>query len=1278
MRWLLTIHGSSPKLRPTILCSSGKAFAASSLLSRLLRGAFTVLALAGVCHAADGPAARPVNKAQVQSNYGRTPLSFEANRGQTDARVQFFSRGEGYGLFLTPGEAVLQLERSRPQDGKPAVMSTLRMGLAGANTAAAVAGQEPLPGVVNYFRGSDPSKWTANVQTFSRVSYTGVYPGIDLVYYGNQRQLEYDFVVAPGADAKKIALNFSGATPSLDADGNLVLVDRENSTSFHKPVVYQMTGATRVAVAGAYELKGQQVHFTLGAYDHSKPLVIDPVLSYGTFLGGNLDDRGFAIQADAAGNAYIAGDTVSLNFPLMNPIQSTNHNGSNGWVVFVTKLNPAGSAVIYSTFLGGVADSHALGLAIDSTGSAYVAGYTSAGDFPVTAGAFQVVCGGGASNINGVHARVNSCGPSGDTNGFISKLSPAGNSLTYSTYLGGSSFSQVTGIAVNAAGEAYVTGDTNANCGPGPYWTTNHAYPDTWTCFPTTSGAYQTLLNGAVLPGSNIWAFFTKLSADGASLVYSTQFLAPKGTAPSGGSLSNTAFGVAVDSAGNGYIVGNAGYGLPTTPGAYYVPPANTSTILPPYAAFVAKFNPAVSGTASLVYSTFLGSAAQTANASNYTNTATSVAVDASGDAVVAGSTNVCGYPTTTGAFLTSPKTGGGCQDGFVTKLNPTGTGLIWSTLLGSNTTAASNTSLTNLALGSSGNIYVTGTVQGNTFPLVGALHSAPNSGGSILAELNSTGSSLIFSTYLGGFGTSGYSGGDYGTGVATDTNGNMYVTGRQDPNLLSIPTTTGALQTTYQGGPYDAFVVKVAPFATSTTALAISANPATVGQSVTFTATVSGPAGSSVPTGTVTFLSGSSSLGTGTLDATGKATFATSSLSATSYTVTAQYSGDSSFTSSASAAQTLVVNPIATTTTLTVTPSTAVAGTSVSMIAMVTPASGTGIPTGTITFKNGTTQLAAIAVNASGTATFTSTTLAAGTYSITAAYSGDSSNASSLSASSGLTLTPVVSTTTTLAATATTAQTGVSITFTATITPSAGTGVPTGTVTFLDGITTLGTGTLAAGKATFSTAALAVGTHSITASYGGDPNDLASVSSALAVVITGPPNITLTASPTRATISAGGSVTTQISVTPGNGFTGTTTFACSGLPAFTSCTFNPASVATTGGVATTTLTIATNVATGAMTPGPPQQRDAARQIAIAGAGVLMALLLLPGITARKRKAGRLQWLAVALLMIGAATVVSGCGSSNTNVTPTGVSTVVITATSGSVSNTVNFQLTVQ
>jgi hypothetical protein len=975
-------------------------------IARCASAALALLAVSTLTGICQGPGANDSKQVKLVADYGKTPMSFELNRGQTDPRVQFFSRGQGYGIFLTPGEAVLSLQQPSPKAGNSAKpqapeSSILRMTLVGADEKATASPQDQLPGTSNYFFGSDAKKWATDVPTYGKVQFRGVYPGVDLVYYGNQRQLEYDFVVAPNADARQIALSFSGAAPKLNASGDLLLATPGGETSFHKPVVYQRAGDTKVAVDAGYVVAKQRVTFSLGSYDHSKPLIIDPVLSYGTFLGGSLDDRGFGVQVDAAGNAYLVGDTVSLNFPLVNAFQSTNHDTSNGWVVYVTKLNPTGTALLYSTFLGGVADSHGLGIAVDSAGSAYVAGYTGAGDYPVTSGAFQTVCGSNWAIVNNVATRINGCGPSSGTSAFLTKLAPSGNSLVYSTFLSGNYFSQATSVAVDSAGEAYIAGNTNSSCGPGPY------YPAPFSefvtdCFPTTSGALQTQLNGGYAPGGQTWGFLTKFSANGSAQLYSTLFASPISLAP----IGDTIFGLALDSSDNAYITGVAGYGLPTSPNAFYVPPAYSTTALPPVAAFVAKFNPSLSGAAALVYNTYLGSAVQTANAAGYNNTGTSIAVDASDDAIVVGYTDICGYPTTVGAYQPSfPTSGNGgttCNDGFVTKVNPTGTGLVWSTLLGSGrNTVTTNTTANSVMIGPTGNIYVALNAGGATFPLVHPLRTAA-SGGSVIAELDPTGSNLLFSSYLGSFGTSGYGGTDVATGVAVDPAGNMYITGRMDANTLTIPTTPGALQTTYQGGVYDAFVLKVAPTVVSTTTLALPTGTVTAGQSATFAATVAGPTGTTtVPTGTVTFLFGSTALGTATLNASGVATYTASSLNGTTYTVTASYSGDTNFSASVSSASTLVVAPATPTIKLTA-PATANVGASVTLSVAITGTAGT--PTGTVVFKDGTTTLSTMTL-ASGAASYSTSSLAVGAHSITASYSGDVVFASAVSSAQTVTI---------------------------------------------------------------------------------------------------------------------------------------------------------------------------------------------------------------------------------------------------------------------------------
>src|SRR5882672_10787022 len=251
-------------------------------------------------------------EARVSESYGKLPLQFEANRGQTDKDVRFLSRGAGHALYLTASEAVLVL--TKPDAKAQGKSVALRMSLVGAASKPLVSGLEEQPGKANYFVGRDRSKWRTNVPTYAKVQYKNVYPGIDLVYYGNQRQLEYDFVVAPGADPNKIVLGFKGAEKlAIDAQGDLVLQTRGGKIRQHKPVVYQDIDGARHEIAGSYVRKGaNRIAFKIAAYDLTRPLVIDPVvLSYSTYLGGTSVDAGKAIAVDAAGNAYVTGYTIS-------------------------------------------------------------------------------------------------------------------------------------------------------------------------------------------------------------------------------------------------------------------------------------------------------------------------------------------------------------------------------------------------------------------------------------------------------------------------------------------------------------------------------------------------------------------------------------------------------------------------------------------------------------------------------------------------------------------------------------------------------------------------------------------------------------------------------------------------------------------------------------------------------------------------------------------------------------------------------------------------------
>ena len=375
-----------------------------------------------------------MRKPRVLANYGKLPLSFEANQGQTDEAVKFLSRGKGYTLFLTSTEAVLSLRKgsAEPEAEVPRLVndpggtgprragagvspggagadllrsadsadrppsSVLRMKLVGANPEGRVTGIEELPGKSNYFIGNDPGKWRTGVPLYAKVQYEEVYPGIDLLYYGtNQRQLEYDFVVSPGADPGNILLGFEGADElRLDKEGNLLLAADGGEVALKAPVLYQEVEGEKNYIAGGYVVEqNNQVAFEIAAYDASKPLIIDPVLSYSTYLGGSDTDVALGIAVDAAGNAYVTGLTGSANFPTANALQAAFGGGFRD--AFVAKLNAAGSVLDYSTYLGGSSFDEGLDIAVDAAGNAYVTGVTNSADFP-TANALQGTLDGGS------------------------------------------------------------------------------------------------------------------------------------------------------------------------------------------------------------------------------------------------------------------------------------------------------------------------------------------------------------------------------------------------------------------------------------------------------------------------------------------------------------------------------------------------------------------------------------------------------------------------------------------------------------------------------------------------------------------------------------------------------------------------------------------------------------------------------------------------------------------------------------------------------------------
>ena len=700
-------------------------------------------------------------QARIQADYGKLPYTFEANGGQADAAVKFLARGPGYSLFLTPGEAVLSLHTSQPNPAprhrpgarpdplpvptsaavpEPTAAATppavLRLSLIGANPDPVMRGEEALPGKVNYLRGKDPAAWRTGLSTYAKVRYEGVYPGVDLVYYGTQGQLEYDLVLAPGADPTVIRLAFEGADRmTLDDTGNLVLTLGEQQIVQHSPRVYQETNGERTLVPTRYVLAdNRQVSLAIGDYDAERALVIDPVLVYSTYLGGGGYDFGEGIAVDGAGNAYLAGYTSSTDFPTRQALQPGL--GGGFYDAFVAKLSADGATLVYATYLGGSEDdrgySIAYSIAVDGAGNAYLTGVTSSTDFP-THQALQPEHGGGWSDA------------------FVAKLSADGATLVYATYLGGGGSESGFDIAVDGAGNAYLTGYTRS------------------TDFPTRNALQPEIGNGGI-DGAD--AFVAKLSADGATLVYSTYL---------GGSGSDVGYDIAVDGVGTAYVTG--GTSNSDFPTRLALQPGFGGGYKD---AFVAKLS--VDG-GTLVYSSYLGG--------NWDDEGTGIAVDGAGNAYLTGYTDSSDFPT---RQALQPDRGG-ARDVFVAKVSADGATLLYTTYLGGRSSDFS----TDIAVDGAGNAFVTGSTQSRDFRTHYALQ--PHHGGGnydgFVAKLSADGAALVYATFLGGDGT------ESGSSIAVDGAGNAYVTGWTDS--IDFPTRQ-AVQPDYAGSVFqsDAFVAKI------------------------------------------------------------------------------------------------------------------------------------------------------------------------------------------------------------------------------------------------------------------------------------------------------------------------------------------------------------------------------------------------------------------------------------------------------------------------------------
>jgi hypothetical protein len=657
-------------------------------------------------------------------------MSFEVNQGQADPSVRFLARGQGYTILLKPGEAALALQSPGqgarfPEKAKGQPMPftrVLRMKIEGANPSAHATGLHRLPGVSNYFIGNDPSQWHTNIPTYKEAQFENIRPGVTLVYYGNQNQLEYDFVLSPGVNPHSLGLIFEGSDAAIDSQGDLVFSSTDGQVTFRRPVAYQRdksNPAKKHFLTASYVLRGHnRVGFGVSDYDPRAPLVIDPYLYYSTYLGGNGGDTGNAIALDSLNDAYITGSTSSTNFPTGGtpPPYQKAYGGDTD--AFVTMLRYDGEAIIYSTYLGGNNYDVGNGIALDSSNDAYIVGSTSSSNFPTTASVFQPTLGG-------------------NTNAFVAKLDPTGSKLLYSSFLGGSYIDYGLAIAVDLYGNAFVTGSTQS------------------TDFPTVNPIQA----GNSGNGDAFVAEIDTKLAQNQQLVYSTYL---------GGSSADSGQGIAVDDADNAYVVGfTFSTNFPTYK-AFQA--ANAGSV----DAFITKIS--AYGT-SLLFSTYLGGSGD--------DRAWAVALDSQYNIYVTGSTltactpattttTMCNptstFPTTPDAFQNSAiKQSPGYSDVFVSVLNFPGTALIYSTLLG----GSLSDSAAGIAVDSSGNAYITGSTESNDFPTANAVQASYSGGtcglnpcqDAFVTEVNPQGSSLVYSTYLGG------SSGNVGNGIAVGIN---------------------------------------------------------------------------------------------------------------------------------------------------------------------------------------------------------------------------------------------------------------------------------------------------------------------------------------------------------------------------------------------------------------------------------------------------------------------------------------------------------------------------
>jgi uncharacterized repeat protein (TIGR01451 family) len=681
----------------------------------------SVLAAAGSPEAAPGTAA-----AGIVSDFGRLPLRFELNRGQAEPRTRFLAHARGYTLDMAPGEAALHLgmpaaqaeARSglRPESGEkrvepPApVRATVRMRLDGADPTVEPEGLDPLPGVSHYYIGDDPRQWVTSVPAYGQVRYPQVYAGVDLVYYGRGGDLEYDFVLAPGADPNAINVRFEGADRvEVDEAGALVLETPAGALRQEAPLVYQEGERGRQTVASRYVARADgAVGFEVDAHDPAIPLVIDPVIVY-IVSSQNPDERydpvGLCLDVDSSGNAYVA--TSILAPP-----------GLDGYLVGVFKLDPTGSDIVYAVNVSGRASATLVkGLAVDDAGNAYVTGETSATDFPL---------------LNPFQTDPDRDGD----DAFVAKLD-ANGLLAYSTYLGGSELDMALDVAVDDAGSAYVVG-----------WTKSPDFPTREALFPTLRGED---------------GFVTKLDPSGSALAYSTYL---------GGSSREMAHSVVVDDEGCAYVAGTTSSDNFPTWNAFQSDRAGSEDL------FVVKLD---AGASTLEYSTYLGGSGLEYLGWWFGD---GLAVDEYGNAYVTGTTESADFPTLN-AFQPTLR---GLDDAFVTKLDARGAALRYSTYLGGSASEEGH----DVAVDRMGCAYVTGLTMSDDFPTRNPIQAGlVDDEDPFVTKLSENGASPLFSSYVPG-GDPDLPDASRGLAVAVDSAFNVYVAGEADdeensPRLIFV-----------------------------------------------------------------------------------------------------------------------------------------------------------------------------------------------------------------------------------------------------------------------------------------------------------------------------------------------------------------------------------------------------------------------------------------------------------------------------------------------------------